>query len=162
MYIVGSVGEGPGGDPAPNGMIADWVMQVSFEPRLLAVSFENDSTSLARIRANRAFTLNMLTGDLDGMELARGFLQPYDGSKVRGRSAEAAARKHDKLEGVAYRVTESGCPILDEALAWLECEAQEFVDAGDHTLVIGRVLDGAVEGQGEPLTSMFTGWTYGG
>jgi len=162
MYIVGSVGEGPGGEPAPNGMIADWVMQVSFQPRLLAVSFENDSTSLARIRVNGAFTVNVLAGDLDGMELARGFLQPYEGSKVRGRSVEAAARKHDKLAGVAYRVTESGCPVLEEALAWLECEAQEFVAAGDHTLVIGRVLDGAVDHQGEPLTSTFTGWTYSG
>ncbi len=162
IYIVGSVGEGPGGEQAPNGMIADWVMQVSFQPRLLAVSFENDSTSLVRIRANGAFTVNVLSGDLDGMELARGFLQPYEGSKVRGRGAEAAARTHDKLAGVAHRPTASGCPLLDEALAWLECEAQEFVAAGDHMLVIGRVLDGAVGGEGEPLTSTFTGWTYSG
>ena len=162
IYIIGSVEDGPGGERRPNGMIADWVMQVSFEPRLVAVSFENDSTSLARIRANGAFTVNVLQGDLDGMELARGFLQPYEGSKVRGRSAEAAAQQHDKLAGVDYRATDSGCPVLDEALAWLSCEAQDFLAAGDHTLVIGRVLDGAVEGEGEPLTSTYTGWTYSG
>lgn len=162
VYVIGSVGDGAGGERTPSGMIADWVMQVSFQPRLLAVSFENDSTSLARIRKNKIFTVNILTGDLDGMDLARGFLQPYLGSKVRGRSVEEAARTHDKLANVAYRTTESGCPVLEEALAWIECEAQEFVSSGDHTLVIGNVIDGDVEGEGEPLTSTFTGWTYSG
>ena len=73
IYIVGSVEDGE-----PNGMIADWVMQVSFEPRLVAVAFEDDSRSLARIRANGVFTVNLLTEEPDSMELARQFLQPYD------------------------------------------------------------------------------------
>ena len=81
IYIVGSVEDGE-----PNGMIADWVMQVSFEPRLVAVALEDDSRSLARIRANRVFTVNLLTEEPDSMELARQFLQPYDASKIKGRS----------------------------------------------------------------------------
>ena len=157
VYVVGSTEDG-----RANGMIADWVMQVSFEPRLVAVSFENDSRSLARIRGNGVFTLNLLTADQDGLELARGFVQPAEGSKVRGRAAEAAAQHHDKLAGVDYTLTEAGCPVLDEALAWLACEAQEFVDAGDHTLVIGRVLNGDVTGDGDPLTSAFVPWIYSG
>ncbi len=162
MYIIGTVEEGPAGERKANGMIADWVMQLSFDPRLVGVSFENDSTSLARIRANRAFTVNLLTQDQDGLELATHFVQPYDASKVKGRSAEAAARRYDKLEGIEYTVTESGCPVLDDALARLSCEAQDFVPAGDHTLVAGRVLDGGVTGEGDPLTSTYTGWTYAG
>ena len=157
IYIVGSVEDGE-----PNGMIADWVMQVSFEPRLVAVAFEDDSRSLARIRANGVFTVNLLTEEPDSMELARQFLQPYDASKIKGRSDAAAAQRHHKLEGVEHWLRDSGCPVLEDALAWLECEAEQFVEAGDHVLVIGRVLDGEVLVSAEPLTSLYTGWTYSG
>ena len=91
IYVIGSVEQGDDGEPQPNGMIADWVMQVSFEPRLIAVAFERDSSSLARIRKNDAFTVNLLIAEQDGLELARRFVQPSDGSKVKGRSAEAQA-----------------------------------------------------------------------
>ena len=55
IYIIGTTdGE------QPNGMIADWVMQVSFDPRLVAVAFERDSSSLTRIRRTGIFTVNLL------------------------------------------------------------------------------------------------------
>jgi flavin reductase (DIM6/NTAB) family NADH-FMN oxidoreductase RutF len=47
-------------------------------------------------------------------------------------------------------------------MAWLECEAEQFLPAGDHTLVIARVLDGRVLRDAEALTSTYTGWTYSG
>ena len=157
VYIVGSVEDGQA-----NGMIADWVMQVSFDPRLVAVAFEDDSRSLGRIRGNRAFTINLLTEDQDGLELARHFLQPFDASKIKGRSTAAQAQRHHKLDDVEHSVRPSGCPILADALAWLECAAEQFIEVGDHVLVIGRVLDGAVTASGDPLTSGYTGWIYSG
>jgi flavin reductase (DIM6/NTAB) family NADH-FMN oxidoreductase RutF len=65
---------------------------------------------------------------------------------------------------VEYRIGEHAvaCPILEDALAFLECEAKEFIDAGDHVLAIGSVLYGEVQQSGEPLTSTYTGWTYSG
>lgn len=155
IYVIGSTR----GD-RPNAMIADWVMQVSFSPRLVAVAFERDSTNLANIRANNALTINLL--DDDSMELARAFVQPTSGAKVQGRSDEAAAVEHDKLAGIEYRREERGCPILDDALVWIAGEAEQFIDAGDHVIVVARVLDAAVEGSSDPLTSVITGWTYSG
>ena len=155
VYVIGSVRDGE-----PNGMIADWVMQISFEPRLVAVAFERDAYSLESIRQSCVFTVNLLPEE--GMELAGRFLQPRDGAKVKGRSAAAAERTHTKLTGVDYRRSARGCPILSEALGWFECEAERLLDVGDHTLVVARVLDGAVEGEGEPLTSLYSGWTYSG
>ncbi|MCY4639353.1 MAG: flavin reductase family protein [Chloroflexi bacterium] len=155
IYIVGSVRDGE-----PNGMIADWVMQVSFRPRLLAVAFERSSYSLASIRANRAFTVNLLAED--GMTLAARFLQPREGAKIRGRSERAQAVVHRKLDGVEYSVDARGCPLLGEALAVFECEAEQFVDAGDHELVLGRVLDARLLRSADPLTSVYTGWSYSG
>ncbi len=155
IYIIGSARDGE-----PNGMIADWVMQVSFEPRLVAVAFENDAYSLQSVRRNPAFTVNLLAED--GMDLAARFLQPRDGSKIGGRSAKAAAQTHAKLAGVPHRTTAHGCPILEGALSWLDCEVEQFTPAGDHTLVLGHVVDGAVLRSLEALTSTQTGWSYSG
>ncbi len=155
IYIIGTTR-----DDEPNAMIADWVMQVSFEPRLVAVSIENDAYSLESVRRHKAFTINLLPED--GMEVAARFLQPRDGSKIRGRSPAVAAQTHNKLAGTVYRTTDRGCPILEEALTWLECEPEQFVPAGDHTLVVGRVVDGAVLRASEALTSTYTGWNYSG
>ena len=157
LYIVGSRNE----RDETNGMMADWLMQVSFKPRLVACSFENDATTLKNIRATGVFSVNVLPDD--GRELAARFAQPRDASKVKGRSEEASAVVYDKLHDVPYsRGDQTGCPLLDGALAWLECRAEQFVDAGDHTVVIGRVLAGAVLREGEPLTQRTLGWSYGG
>jgi flavin reductase (DIM6/NTAB) family NADH-FMN oxidoreductase RutF len=166
LYIIGSKETGDpssgSGQAQVNGMMADWVMQVSFNPRLVGVAFENDSHTLGNIREHNVFTVNLLSADPAGMELARPFAQPYSGAKVKGRKADEAEKVHYKLDGLAYRTTERGCPVLNEALGWLECEAEQLIALGDHTLVVGRVLDGGVEREGEALTSIFTGWTYSG
>ena len=158
LYIIGSMEP----DGRVNGMMADWVMQVSFGPRLIGVSFENDSHTLGNVRDSRHFTVNLLSQDDGSMELARAFAQPFSGEKVKGRKSEEAHKVHYKLDGLDYRTTERGCPVLKDAMAWLECEAEQFLAIGDHTLVVGRVLDGRVEREAEPLTSTYTGWTYSG
>ncbi len=159
IYVIGSTR-----DDQPNAMIADWVMQVSFSPRLLAVAFERDSSSLQRIRDHGYFTVNLLNQEGNGMALARQFVQPANAAKVRGRSEAAAAQQHDKLAGVDYWRSERalGCPVLEDALAYAECEAQQFLEVGDHVLVTGRVLYAEVLNSGEPLTSTYTGWSYSG
>ncbi len=158
LYIVGS--KEPEG--RVNGMMADWVMQVSFQPRLVAVSFENNSHTLGNVRERPHFTVNLLAQDVESMELARSFAQPFSGAKVSGRKGAEATKVHYKLEGIDFRLTGRGCPVLGVAMAWMECEAEQFLAIGDHTLVVGRVLDGRVEREAEALTSTFTGWLYSG
>ena len=158
VYIVGSVRAGE-----PNGMIADWVMQVAFQPHRVAVSFEQDSYSLESIRENRTFTVNLLARDFGaGMSLAQHFVQPHRATKVQGRALPVSPSTYEKLEAVEYTETRSGCPILDGALMWLDCVAEQFVDAGDHTVVIGHAIDGRVVGSGDPLTSADIPWPYSG
>jgi flavin reductase (DIM6/NTAB) family NADH-FMN oxidoreductase RutF len=159
LYIIGS--KEAEGDKV-NGMMADWVMQVSFNPRLVAVAFENDAHTLGNVRRNPVFSVNLLAADKQSMELARPFAQPYSGTKVQGREGPEATAVHYKLDGLDYHLTDRGVPILAAAMAWFECEADQYLDTGDHTLVIGRVVDGRVEREGEPMTSTYTGWTYSG
>lgn len=157
LYIIGSHGS-----DNINGMMADWTMQVSFEPRLIAVSLERNSTTLRNLRESGFFTVNMLGADQ--RSLAVKFCQPREASKIQGRSDNASAVVYDKMAGVPYQMgAMSDCPILDEAVAYVECQVHELIDAGDHVLALGRVLDGAIlrEGQ-EPLTNRILGWSYAG
>jgi len=112
LYIVGSRS-----DDDPNGMMADWVMQVAFDPRLVAVSIENDAHTLANIKKSDVFSVNLLSAD--EFALAGKFAQPYCGSKIKGRGSPARDAVHHKLEGVRHEPGRStGCPILTDALAW--------------------------------------------
>ena len=157
LYIIGSAMEGE-----VNGMMADWVMQVSFNPRLVAVAFENDARTLENIRANEVFTINFLSQDHHGMEIAAKFAQPYYDAKVKGRTRAAIDEVHHKLEGIAHIRAENGSPVLEAAMAWLSCEAEQFISAGDHTVVIARVVDGQLVREGQPISSSYTGWNYSG
>jgi flavin reductase (DIM6/NTAB) family NADH-FMN oxidoreductase RutF len=47
-------------------------------------------------------------------------------------------------------------------MAWFDCRVEQRIPIGDHTLVVGRVLDGAQIRDGEVLTSAYTGWNYSG
>jgi flavin reductase (DIM6/NTAB) family NADH-FMN oxidoreductase RutF len=157
LYIIGSRGS-----DNINGMMADWVMQVSFEPRLVAVSLERNSTTLRNLRETGFFTVNMLGSEQ--RSLAVKFCQPREASKIQGRSEEASHVIYDKMAGVPYQMGAlSDCPILDEGIAYVECEVHEILDVGDHALAVGRVLHGAILREGsEPLTNRILGWSYAG
>ncbi len=160
VYVIGTVtAEG-----TPNAMVADWVMQVSFKPRIICVSFERDAASLRNLRETRQLTVSLLPES--GMDLAARFLQPSDPSKIEGRSAKFAAP--DKMRGVGYVQLEhpslgDGAPVLEDSLAWVAAEAQQFIPIGEHVLALCRVFDGdALPIDEGPLTSLYTGWHYGG
>ena len=154
MYVVGS--RGPMG---LNVMAAHWLMQISFKPRMVALSLENDARTLANVRDTRVFSVNVM-GE-DSRALIASFLQPQIPTKVRGRTATASAPV-DKLAGVPHKTMSTGCPILKAALAWYECEVEGGLPTGDHTLVVARITDGGQINHGKPLRDDDLGWTYSG
>jgi flavin reductase (DIM6/NTAB) family NADH-FMN oxidoreductase RutF len=138
VYVIG-VADGERRDA----FTAAWVMQVSFDPLLLALSINPDNASYPILHSSRSFTVNVL---------GRGQLA------LARRFGTRSGRDEDKLAGVPWRPGRRGGPILDEALAWFECELQASIDAGDHQLVLGRVTDGRIQApQGEPMTYAETG-----
>src|SRR3990172_3760980 len=154
MYGVGS--RGPAG---LNVMAAHWLMQISFNPRMVALALENDARTLANIRETRVFSINIM-GE-DSRALVASFLQPANPHKILGRNA-AGQMVVDKLNGVEYRTLATGCPILRDALAWFECEVEGGLPAGDHTLGVARITDGGQINVGKPLRDDDLGWTYSG
>ena len=95
IYAIGSVRA-----KQTNFMIADWVLQVSFMPRLVLVSFEKDSYSRKSILTNKLFNINILSKD--NLDAARKFLQPKQSSKIKGRSDESKNIIIDKLKDIEY------------------------------------------------------------
>ncbi len=154
MYVIGS--RGPMG---LNVMAAHWLMQISFKPKMVALSLENDARTLANIRETRVFSVNVMGSD--SMDLVASFLQPQIPTKIRGRRGGGAA-PINKLEGVPHKTMATGCPILRDALAWFECEVEGGLPTGDHTLVVARVMDGGQINFGTPLRDDDLGWTYSG
>lgn len=157
VQVIGSVN----GAGQMNVMLADWVMQVSFKPRLVACAIENDARTLRFIRETGVFSVNMLH-EKDGIDIARKVVMPSEAKKVRGRNDEHAAQVIDKLDGISHVIGDNGCPLLNQALGWFTCDAQQFIETGDHTIVVGEVVDGDVIRSGEMLIERDLGWEYAG
>ena len=138
VYVVG-VAAGDRRD----GFTAAWVMQASFDPLLLALSINSSNASYELLHAGGGFTVNVLKqGQL---ELARRF-------------GTRSGRNEDKIAGIRWRPGRAGAPILEQALAYFDCEIAGRHRAGDHELVLGRVVDGKVlDSAGAPLTYADTG-----
>jgi len=69
-----------------------------------------------------------------------------------------SGRELDKLRDISWRSGRTGAPILDDAMAWFECELTAVMPAGDHRIVLGRVVDGQVtDASATPLLYLDTG-----
>ena len=124
-----------------NVFTAAWVMQFSFGPLLLALRINPRNSSYALLQEGRAFAVNVLkTSQLD---LAEQYGRPGDA---------------DTLRSAEWATSGLGLPLLREALAWFECEIVGEYPAGDHALVVGKVIDGKLlDSEAEPLSYRQTG-----
>jgi len=102
----------------------NWVTQTAFDPPLLVVGVKVDSGAYAAIRETGQFALNMLgKGQKD---TAFTFFKP-------------ALVENGRVSGEAFRLGDNGAPILDGAMAAIECKVIQTVEAGDHHVVVGEV-----------------------
>jgi flavin reductase (DIM6/NTAB) family NADH-FMN oxidoreductase RutF len=115
-----------------NGMTVNWVTQVSFAPKLVAVSVEQDAFTHELISAGRVFSCNIV--DRDDRAIVRKFTKPVE--------VDLDART---LNGFPFHDGATGAPILDQAAAYVDCEVREAVAVGDHTLFVGEIVDAAFQ-----------------
>ncbi|MFE2170675.1 flavin reductase family protein [Streptomyces sp. NPDC059447] len=130
--------DGPRGEDV--GMTATAFMSVSLDPPLVLVSLREGSRMDDLLAEQPLWAVSVLADDQ---------------LQVAGRFA-MKGRISDRLlfADVPYvRGEASGAPLLTGALATLECRTENRVEAGDHTLVIGRVLTAALpKPESSPLT----------
>jgi flavin reductase (DIM6/NTAB) family NADH-FMN oxidoreductase RutF len=146
LYVVGSrAGE------RRNGMTLNWATQVSFNPKLLAISVEKTALTHELITEGRCFALCLV--DREDRAIVRRFTKPVE--------VDAAAMT---LNGFPYREGVSGAPILTQAAAYVDCALRETVDCGGHSLFVGDVVDAGFQAdETTPVLRMEdTRMSYGG
>lgn len=108
-----------------HGMTATAFASVSADPPTVLIVLNKTTRTHPLISASGRFAVNLLAEDQ--VELGNRF-----------------AGKHETpFDGIAHELSAHGIPLLAGALAALECETVQEVDAGTHTIFIGRVLSGA-------------------
>ncbi len=132
LYIVAT----RAADGSSIGLVGSLVMQTGFAPPTLCVAIANDRTHLAVIRASGFFALSILD------ETKRGpLMSPFFKPHASGTSP---------FDEVASSHSPSGAPILDDALAWLDCRVIGEFATPDHVVLFAEVTAGALNRAGDP------------
>jgi 3-hydroxy-9,10-secoandrosta-1,3,5(10)-triene-9,17-dione monooxygenase reductase component len=117
----------------PVGMACNSFTSVSLDPQLVLFCAAKSSSTWPQIQAAGRWAANIL--EEDGEEVCRRFAQ----------------KGIDRFTHTAYSLGRTGAPILDHALAFVDCETAAEHDAGDHVIVVGRVLELGYMATGKPL-----------
>jgi flavin reductase (DIM6/NTAB) family NADH-FMN oxidoreductase RutF len=111
-----------GPDGAPLGLTVNSFTSVSLDPPLVLVCLGHASSSRDPLLGARSFAVNVLSAGQ--RRLAARF------------AAEPSAGRFD---GVAWRPGPNGAPVLSDVAAWVACTPEASYEAGDHTILVGRV-----------------------
>jgi len=116
-----------------HGITVSAFCSVSLEPPLILVCIEKKAGSHNAFLQSTSFVVNLLSADQQNL------------------SNHFASHIADKFDGVAYRAGIGDLPILDDALANLECVLKYSYEAGDHTIFVGQIEKSHISEIGEPL-----------
>jgi flavin reductase (DIM6/NTAB) family NADH-FMN oxidoreductase RutF len=119
----------------PVGMAVTSFTSVSLDPPLVAFCPDRKSTTWPQIERAGRFCVNLLAEEQGGA--CRSF----------------GSTGGDKFAGIDWRVSQNGVPVIEGALASIECEVHSVLEAGDHFIVLGRVL--AMESSDERAPLLF-------
>jgi flavin reductase (DIM6/NTAB) family NADH-FMN oxidoreductase RutF len=117
-----------GPDSLPRGLTVSAFCAVSLDPPLALACIDKTSNTLPAVQHAGGFTANILAAGRE--QLAR----------------RMATKLSEKFEGIAWRQPESahGGPILEEdCAAYAVCTLRDTIEAGDHWILIGNVVEGA-------------------
>jgi flavin reductase (DIM6/NTAB) family NADH-FMN oxidoreductase RutF/rubredoxin len=132
-----------------NGQIANTVMQVTSDPPALLVCINKANLTHELIAESKAFGISVLCEDTP---------MPFI-----GQFGFKSGRDIDKFEGVNCKIGVTNTPlVLDHASSYVECELMGSMDAGTHTIFVGRVVDAEVLSESIPMTYAYYHQVKGG
>ena len=119
-------------DDGPSGLTCQSFFSLSLDPPLVAFAPGKTSKSWPKASFTGNLCINVLSSDQES--LAWTF----------------ADSGTDKFSGVGWTPAGHGAPHIADALAWIDCTVEQIHEAGDHYLVVARVID-LEAAEGEPL-----------
>jgi len=114
-------------------MVVGSFTSVSLDPPLVGFFPDRSSTSWPKIRAAGRFCVNVL------------------GAHQMNLCRILATKSENKFASIAFRTSDNGSPILDDIVAWIDCDLHSVADAGDHYLALGHVKALAIVRAAPPL-----------
>ena len=147
LYVVGTTDRGD----RRNGMTMNWVTQISFDPKLVGVSVEHEAFTHELVTDGGVFSVNLVAQE--DRAIVRKFTKPVD--------VDLDART---LNDFRFHDGATGAPILDQAVAYVDCEVRQTVELGGHSLFLGEIVDaGFQKPEDTPVLRMEdTRMNYGG
>ena len=122
-----------GGDPI--GMTVGTFSSASLDPPLVAFMPARDSFTWRKVNRAGHFCVNVL------------------GEHQQDVSTRFATYCEERFWGLDYRTSKLGSPVLNDAVAWIDCRLHVFHEAGDHDIVVGAVEDFGLGDPASPLLS---------
>ena len=120
------------GDARPQGLTASAFTSVSLDPPLVLVCVDHKAQSFPALRESDRFAVNILA--IDQQEVSRRF----------------ATTGFNKFDSLPFSLSPLGLPLIEGAIAHIECVTVNQHLAGDHTIFVGQI-ERATIGTGEPL-----------
>lgn len=117
----------------PTGLAANSFTSISLDPPLVGFCVAHTSSTWPKLRSADRQCVNILSEPQTEVCL------------------QLAAKGGDKFAGLEWTTSPSGSPVLDGALAWIECSVEAEYMAGDHVIVVARVHHLDKHHDGEPL-----------
>lgn len=118
------------------GLTVSSFCSVSLDPPLVSICVETDARTHPPLANGAGFTVNFLTEDQE--DVSQRFAKP-------GLSMEK------RFEDTNYTPHEIGGPVLDGGLGWIACESHDQFPGGDHSVFLGRVMEGENYSDEPPL-----------
>jgi flavin reductase (DIM6/NTAB) family NADH-FMN oxidoreductase RutF len=132
-----------------NGQIANAIFQVTAEPKTIAVSINKQNLTHEFIEKSKVFSVSILSEKTP--------------MKFIGTFGFKSGREINKFIDVKYKFGKTKTPIiLDNTLAYFEVKIEDKIDIGTHTIFIGKVVDGEILTEENPLTYEFYHKVKGG
>ena len=124
----------------PQGMTANAVASLSLDPPLVLVSVDVKAQMNGCLKVSNCFAVNILTEAQEAWSVRFAKHGPKDFSDID------------------YRTETTGSPVLEQALAFVDCRVKDILPGGDHDIFIGEIVGGGAR-EGRPL--VFYGGQYG-
>ena len=124
-----------------------WFSQCSMKPPRVMLGVRHGTHSLDMIRHGKVFSVNWMS---------------KEDKKVLEQFFKATPATGNRFGDLTYQTKKTGAPVLDKALSYIECEVVHIHEAGDHSVVIGEVVNAEVRSDDHPLVMGDTPWHYGG
>ncbi len=115
-------------DGTPQGLTANAFMSLSLNPPLVLISVDKGATCYVCFEAGSGFTVNFLAEGQE--EISKRF----------------ATKGIDKFNGLQWHPGGNGAAIIDGVIGYVECKITQCHDGGDHTIVVGEILNVSATG----------------